>query len=556
MQIIPKKIIIKGNTTQIIAIIGGVATLLTALGAFLGPGIIEKLFPSPSFPTAVAGGVESLYELESGTLTGNGSSSPNGEIKSYKWVMILGRNVTLDSKLPHAAYFTAPEVESDSKLVFQLIVTDVKGLNSSPSSHTVIVKNRNKPPIINVSQELEVNEGSFGKIDATSSRDPDSRQPLTYLWKIHNGSSLVSLIGEDTPSPKVISQSVNSDNKVIIILTISDKDGAKANEFITLKIRNIEPLVSSSLETNDGPIYRSVTLPNYHMASNILVQSIQNSNDSIDNTTGNGQIDKFGIQQIYPSRQDGQEWYMNMDDPANDINTGLRGGSMSRNSDGSWKIRTEGSEFKGDVHYNIYTSDFAGNKDTSSFEKTGHSEFAKRGFMFKKTDWKDVEITGYMKMNDVIGENESFASYARGAVHSDDLECIGTAYRNHLFYNGDVQFQKEQWHPFVLSTGRNNIGSVIGEWIGFKNIIYNIVQDGRPVVKLEMWIDISKQGTSWLKINEYVDEGSWGADGTKCGGEPDQIISWGGPIVRFGWDRIRDIDVKNLSIREIQSPAT
>ena len=42
-----------------------------------------------------------------------------------------------------------------------------------------------------------------------------------------------------------------------------------------------------------------------------------------------------------------------------------------------------------------------------------------------------------------------------------------------------------------------------------------------------------------------------GRDATKCGGAPDQIISWGGPIATFRWDSTTDVDFKSLSVREI-----
>ena len=38
----------------------------------------------------------------------------------------------------------------------------------------------------------------------------------------------------------------------------------------------------------------------------------------------------------------------------------------------------------------------------------------------------------------------------------------------------------------------------------------------------------------------------------ECGGEPDQIITWGGPIATFRWDGASDVDIKNFSVREIE----
>lgn len=46
----------------------------------------------------------------------------------------------------------------------------------------------------------------------------------------------------------------------------------------------------------------------------------------------------------------------------------------------------------------------------------------------------------------------------------------------------------------------------------------------------------------------------WGGQGTQCGGDPDQIITWGGPVATFRWDSATDVDIKNFSVREIQPP--
>lgn len=44
-----------------------------------------------------------------------------------------------------------------------------------------------------------------------------------------------------------------------------------------------------------------------------------------------------------------------------------------------------------------------------------------------------------------------------------------------------------------------------------------------------------------------------GKDGTECGGAPDQIITWGDPIVTYRWDNSPDVDIKDFSVREIQA---
>ena len=86
-----------------------------------------------------------------------------------------------------------------------------------------------------------------------------------------------------------------------------------------------------------------------------------------------------------------------------------------------------------------------------------------------------------------------------------------------------------------------------------KRIIYNTVVNGKDAVKLENWVDINANDV-WTKIYGYTDSGGLGEDGEECGGTPDQLISWGGPISTFRWDGTSNVDVKNLSVREISPP--
>ena len=83
--------------------------------------------------------------------------------------------------------------------------------------------------------------------------------------------------------------------------------------------------------------------------------------------------------------------------------------------------------------------------------------------------------------------------------------------------------------------------------------MYNIQQNGKTAVKMEIWVDVNNN-RNWVKVNEFVDSGGFGNAGGECGGATDQIITWGGPITTYRWDNSPDVDVKDLSVREIQAP--
>jgi hypothetical protein len=262
---------------------------------------------------------------------------------------------------------------------------------------------------------------------------------------------------------------------------------------------------------------------------------------------GGGQTDPFGIQKIYPTKAGGEEWFMDMTDGQDPRS---RPPSMTKNPDGSFKVKS------GQVRYGVFTS--------SGYQpdevELDHGILAQRGYMQSPNDWKNVEITGYVKVNS--GQSgENFAWYARGGRHTGSGSpegCEGVAYKPALFYDGRVRFSKEQWHvSYAFTDQKRAMDSAEDKWVGFKGIMWNAEQNGETVVKMEIWLDKNEDGRQdgpWEKVDENIDSGGWGSEGGECGGEPDQIITWGGPIATFRWDGASDVDIKNFSVREIQPP--
>jgi hypothetical protein len=266
--------------------------------------------------------------------------------------------------------------------------------------------------------------------------------------------------------------------------------------------------------------------------------------------------DKFGVTMLYPSKKDGEEWYMNMSEPSNDIrfhSIQPELNTISRNLDGSWKMTSVDSSPK--IRMNVFTS--------SGYEQNriitlNHSKLSLRGYMQDPNDWKNVEMTGYIKVNS-FESDEKFQWFNRGGIHYDtdspnSKPCEGVGYKGNLFFSGNTRFAKEQWHvSYNFTIGHAATESLEGRWVGYKYIVYNVEVDGKPAVKLENWLDTRANGT-WVKVDEYLDIGGWGDEGERCEGEPDQLITWGGPVATFRWDEASDVDFKHFSVREVQLP--
>ena len=265
---------------------------------------------------------------------------------------------------------------------------------------------------------------------------------------------------------------------------------------------------------------------------------------------GGSGADPFGIEEIYPTKpgSEDDEWFMDMSDGQDPRS---RPPPLTKNSDGSFKVRSD------QVRYGVFTTSGYNPENV----ELDHGVLAERGYMQSPNDWRDVELTGYVKMNSGQSD-ENFAWYARGGRHTGSGSpegCEGSSIKPDLGYDGRVRFAKEQWHvSYVFTDHKRAMSSIEDRWVGFKGIMYNVEQNGETAVKMEIWVDKNEDGNEdgpWEKVDENIDAGGWGDEDGECGGEPDQIITWGGPIATFRWDGASDVDIKNFSVREIEPPS-
>src|SRR5688500_2157160 len=257
--------------------------------------------------------------------------------------------------------------------------------------------------------------------------------------------------------------------------------------------------------------------------------------------------DIFGIKKLYETKNNGEEWYLNMNNPTSDSRFNPQN-TITRNPDGSWKMKAT------QVRMAVYTSTGYDGDDIPTLD---HSEIAANGYMLRPNDWRNFEMTQYVKVN-TSPSDDNFSPNGRGGRHTGDgtppVGCEGSSMKGDVFFSGKVRFAKEQWHvSYVFTSLKTPTTSIEDKWVGIKFIVYNFVQNNKVVVKTELWLDTNNSG-NFVKVDERVDNGGWGTEGVECGGAPDQIISWGGPITTFRWDTATDVDFKNLSVREIIPP--
>jgi hypothetical protein len=266
-------------------------------------------------------------------------------------------------------------------------------------------------------------------------------------------------------------------------------------------------------------------------------------------------LDQFGITELYPTKANGEQWFINMQNPTSDPQLNPNGVTLTKNADGSYKVTSSS------VRLQIYTSSGYHQNLITTYDQ---QILAQKGYMQSPNDWKNVEITGYMKVNHFTTSTTNGAAHiellARGGTHTSSVPCEGTAYHSNTYETGRVKFEKELEHTAGYTTNDPQIsgatGNLQGKWVGFKAVFYTFPNG---TVELEQWLDdksdnIISPGNNWHRVLQFKDVGSWGGGTNSCGGTPTTIITWGGPITHFRWDNIDDMDLKDFSVREIQPP--
>jgi hypothetical protein len=99
-------------------------------------------------------------------------------------------------------------------------------------------------------------------------------------------------------------------------------------------------------------------------------------------------VDKFGVTEIYPTKPDGREWYVNMNSPLNDNNFFLSGGTEKTNTTFANATSSNGQIIKqSDGSYQVY-----------GVWKPGKYDFSVLMNVASEQWWKNVEMTGYAKV--------------------------------------------------------------------------------------------------------------------------------------------------------------
>jgi hypothetical protein len=208
--------------------------------AGIDAGVIDA-GPDPRTPTAVLAGVLAVAPGQTNvTLSGSGSSDPNGSPLVYHWTQTQGPSVALsvNDALTPTTKFTAPGTAT--LLRFELTVTNTQGFTSLPAIGFVTVQAQPLARILPAS--LSIRTGLTADLDGTTSDDPGGGG-LTYQWSVLSGPVTLEAISDAGLTGKVRLRAGATPGPAEVQLVVSNSLGLQSAPVVLMVTVNTDPIV-------------------------------------------------------------------------------------------------------------------------------------------------------------------------------------------------------------------------------------------------------------------------------------------------------------------------
>ena len=163
-------------------------------------------------------------------LDGSNSTDPEGGNLSYQWSVVAipsGSVATLSDTAVVSPSFT-PDTAGD--FIFQLVVSD-GSLSSAPA--TVIVTDRDLPPIARAGNDQSVATSVTATLDGSSSSDPEL-QPLSYQWVLLSSPSGSGTVIINATHP-IATLTPDRTGDYVAQLTVTDIAGQTARDVVVIR---------------------------------------------------------------------------------------------------------------------------------------------------------------------------------------------------------------------------------------------------------------------------------------------------------------------------------
>ena len=186
-------------------------------------------------PQASASAEQELYEGKEGTLDASASTDAESNIVSYLWQQTAGLKASIEDPKAAITTFTAPEVDADTELIFELTITDAAGASESIQV-SVAVLNNTAPSAHAAISEQKLYEGKQGTLDAAASTDVENNI-VAYLWQQSAGTE-ASIDDPKAATTTFTAPEVTADTKLSFELTVTDAAGATATDSVAITVFN------------------------------------------------------------------------------------------------------------------------------------------------------------------------------------------------------------------------------------------------------------------------------------------------------------------------------
>ena len=185
-------------------------------------------------PVADAGPDQKVAINTEVTLSGSNSTSSDDTALSYSWIQISGEPVQLSDALASSPTFQAPVTEQ--ALVFDLIVTDEKGLTNTDSC-IVNVSEQNEPPSSFAGSDTVVTSNQTVRLDGSGSLDDGD--VVSYYWSQTEGPT-VTLSDSTSPTPEFTSPAVGPEGASLTFqLTVTDLGDLKDTDSCIVNVTSL-----------------------------------------------------------------------------------------------------------------------------------------------------------------------------------------------------------------------------------------------------------------------------------------------------------------------------